>query len=156
MKNIGQCIFTFLVLVLVSIGLYIGRDWNTTTILFPQFIGFPVIGMATVSLVLDIVKLWRGRAGKAVDRESTITAARGILAIFGWLIGFIIVTWVIGFIFAVPIFVFAFMKVQGKYSWIKSIIYAAIAGAFVYIVFVLVFRVVWPKGILIDQISRAL
>ncbi|MFC1905590.1 hypothetical protein ACFLXL_02140 [Chloroflexota bacterium] len=66
--------------------------------------------------------------------------------LFGWLIGFLALIWIIGFLYAVPIYIFAYMKIQGKYSWRRSSIFGVAVTVLVIIIFNLILGVVWPDG----------
>ena len=65
---------------------------------------------------------------------------------FGWLIGFGVLIWAIGIVYSIPIYVFGYLKIVGKYGWLKSGIYAAAAVAVIVILFEYVFRVAWPEA----------
>ena len=64
----------------------------------------------------------------------------------GWLVGFAFLLWAIGIVYAIPIYLFSYMTLQGKYSCLKSGIYAAAATAFVFLLFQYAFSVSWPAG----------
>ncbi len=67
---------------------------------------------------------------------------------FGWLIAFMASMSVIGLIPTTPLFVVAFMRLQGRESWRISLIHAAATTVFVYLVFDQAMRVLWPPTIL--------
>ena len=45
------------------------------------------------------------------------TAARRTLLTFGWIFGFFILILFFGFTIAIPLFVFLYLKIQGKEKW---------------------------------------
>ena len=71
----------------------------------------------------------------------------------GWLVGFAFLVWAIGMVYSIPIYMFSYMTIQGKYGWLKSGIYAAAATAFVFILFQYAFSVAWPEGELISMLG---
>jgi hypothetical protein len=68
---------------------------------------------------------------------------------FAWLIGFVVLVWAIGIEYTIPVYIFSYMKIEGKYGWLKCGIYAVATTAFVTILFEYVFRVAWPEGALL-------
>ena len=64
----------------------------------------------------------------------------------GWLLGFALLVWAIGMMYAIPIYVFSYMTLQGKFGWLKSALYAAAATALIFLLFQYVFHVAWPQG----------
>jgi cytochrome c oxidase subunit IV len=68
----------------------------------------------------------------------------------GWLIGFGVLIWALGIVYSIPIYVFGYLKIIGKYSWLKSGIFAAAATAVIVILFEYVFRVAWPDAALLS------
>jgi hypothetical protein len=148
--------FTSFLIIAIAIGLYQSRGWNPTTALFPQVIGFPMLVLLVIILAVDIIKGRRQKAnGKEDgddDREfSAVTYHSAIY--FYWLVGFGVLIWAIGIEYSIPIYVFSYLKVVGKYSWIKSGLYAVAATAFIVILFGYVFRVAWPQGALLNVLD---
>jgi hypothetical protein len=153
MKSIMQNGFTSLLIIAVAVGLYLSKGWNPTTALFPRVIGFPMLALLIVILAVDII---RGRCQKENgetdgdgDIEFSNETSRTAIY-FGWLIGFGVLIWAIGIVYSIPIYVFSYLKIVGKYSWLKSGIYAAAAAAVIIILFEYVFQVAWPKGALLS------
>ncbi len=147
MKTVAQFIFNLLIIVILSIALYTTRDWPSETALFPRTIGFPILALSVVSLILGLVKARREwtsveRGIASFDRSFVVNAA----GIFGWLAGFAVAIWAFGFQIAVPLFVFLYMKLQGKQSWLSCVLFTVAAAAFVVIFFGWVFHVSWPRG----------
>jgi hypothetical protein len=156
MKNIIQYAFTSLWIILVAIALYVSRNWNSTTALFPQSVGFPILAVLIVTLVVDILKARRrkekGETESDADRKF-LHDNRWMMLYLGWLLGFAFLVWAIGMVYAIPIYVFSYMTLQGKYGWLKSALYAAAASALVFTLFQFVFKVAWPKGELISILN---
>jgi hypothetical protein len=149
MKNIIQYAFTSLWIILVAVALYASRNWNSTTSLFPHSVGDPLLGMLVAILVVDILKARRqkekGETESDEDRKF-LHDNRWMMLYLGWLLGFAFLVWTIGMVYSIPIYVFSYMTLQGKYSWLKSAIYAAAASALVFILFQIAFKVAWPQG----------
>lgn len=153
MKRVAQYVFTFFWILAVAGALYLSRNWNSTTALFPQAVGLPIL---VVLVVIFVAELRKGRrqpenaeVDKEVDREFVTTNGWMILYL-GWLVGFAILVWAIGIVYAIPIYIFCYMTIQGKYGWLKSGLYAVIATAFIFLLFRYAFQVAWPEGALIS------
>jgi hypothetical protein len=153
MTNIIQYVFTSMWIIALAVALYVSRNWNPTTALFPHAVGFPVLALLVVILVVDIRKGRRRKEkGEAEDREF-LTKNRWMTLYLGWLVGFALLIWAIGMVYSIPIYLFSYMTIQGKYGWLKSGLYAAGATAFVFLLFQYAFRVSWPQGELLVMLG---
>ena len=128
------------IIVLVSIGLFVTRDWPYETALFPRFGCIVVLGISILSLVSELVRV----RGHAKEQEDPWRAS----VVFGWLVLFVIGVWAFGYEFAAVAFVFFFMKIPGKQGWRISILFTVFSFAFLFSVFRLLLNVVWPHGAL--------
>jgi len=140
-------------IIALAVALYVSRNWNPTTALFPHAVGFPVLALLVVILVVDIRKGRRRKEkGEAEDREF-LTKNRWMTLYLGWLVGFALLIWAIGMVYSIPIYLFSYMTIQGKYGWLKSGLYAVGATAFVFLLFQYAFRVSWPQGELLVMLG---
>ena len=153
MTTIIQYVFTSLWIIALAVALYVSRNWNPTTALFPHAVGFPILALLVVILVVDIRKGRRRKEkGEAEDKEF-LTKNRWMTLYLGWLVGFALLIWAIGMVYSIPIYLFSYMTIQGKYGWLKSGLYAAGATAFVFLLFQYAFRVSWPQGELLVMLG---
>ncbi len=149
MKDKLNYIFTSILIVAIVVGLFKTRDWNAITALFPRVVGVPALGLSVAILLTSIRK---GRQpvseqSSRADAEFARTFTTAII-LMSWIVGFIILMWVVGINIAIPVYVFAYLKVQGKYGWLWSSIAAICTGLFVFLVFNVTFRIVWPEGVI--------
>jgi len=150
MKNIMQYGFTSLFIIMIAACLYIAKDWNSETALFPRVVGFPMLVLMIAILAVDMKKGRRqDKDGEADDNVEFITMTGRMVRYFAWLIGFLVLTWAIGIEYTIPIYIFSYMKIEGKYGWLKCGIYALATTAFITILFEYVFLVAWPEGALL-------
>ena len=153
MKRRLELAFTLSVLGAVSWGLYAGRGWNATTALFPRAVGFPMLFLLIGILGMGIVK---GRNGKPddVDADSAFreTAAR-MARYFGWLLGFVVAIWAMGISFAIPVYILAYMKIEGRYGWRACVTYASVTAGLITVVYSYLFRVAWPEGAVLRSLG---
>lgn len=122
-------------LVLAGSALYSTLDWPWQTALFPRLIGVPLFLLALIETALCVLGPEGAREGHAVDFELTTdvdpaTARRRTLAIETWIVGFFGLILLVGFPLAVPIFVFAYLKLAGREGWILTIILTATSWLF--------------------------
>ena len=138
-----------LLLILASIGgLVATRGWNSTTALFPRAIALPMLLLALAILLRDILadrRRSREAAGLDAGAAAEDTARLAAVAVrFAWLIAFTLVIWALGLVPAIFLFVVAYMGWQGRCCWGRSVLFAAVTAAAVYLIFNLAFQVVWP------------
>lgn len=67
-----------------------------------------------------------------------------------WMIACVAAMLLIGFLSAVPLFVFSYMKVNGRRPWIESMVTAIFVFAFVYVVFEVLLEYELYRGALFD------
>ena len=146
--------FTSLFIIMIAACLYIAKDWNSETALFPRVVGFPMLVLMIAVLAVDMKKGRRqDKDGEADDNVEFITMTGRMAKYFAWLIGFLVLTWAIGIEYTIPIYIFSHMKIEGKYGWLKCGIYAVATAAFITILFEYVFLVAWPEGALLSILN---
>lgn len=150
MKNVMKYVFTSLLVIMTAVFLYTAEGWNDMTALFPRVVGFPMLVVLIVILAADVKKSRRvDKAGEADDHLYFKTTNIRMARYFSWLIGFVAIIWAVGVNYAIPVYVFSYMKIEGRYGWLKCGVYAFAATAFVIILFERIFRVGWPEGALL-------
>jgi hypothetical protein len=148
--------FTSLLIIAVAAGLYAARGWNPTTALFPRVIGFPMLALLIVILAVDMTRGRRQNKREEIDDEDgeAFSAVTRRTAIYlGWVIGFGVLIWAIGIVYSIPIYVAGYLKIVGKYSWLKSGIYAAAAVIVIILLFEYAFQIAWPEGALLRIVN---
>ena len=92
-------VFTLVVIAATAMGLYLSRSWPRGTALFPRVIGSAVIILSVFSLIRGLGGLRRALAnaprGPLPPRDDEFAVRAPV--IFGWLVGFCILTWAFGF-----------------------------------------------------------
>jgi len=153
-KTKVQLLFAAAIILLIGIGLNEARQWNSATALFPHVVGYPALILAIIILVLDY-RATRRQDKTRKDAENAEFAAVNIrlMRYIGWLIGLVIFAWAIGIVPTVAIYIFGYMKIEGKYSWLASTCYAVAMAAFIFILFEKVLGVAWPEGALLGMLG---
>ncbi|WP_159588227.1 tripartite tricarboxylate transporter permease [Chelativorans xinjiangense] len=149
-------------LVLAGVLVYKALDWPFGARIGPVVIGTAMMLFAAISLFFVIF----ARSDAAVEARSTrksgihmdlasevgdlpprAVALRGA-QFFGWLLVFMASMAVIGLIPTTPLFIVAFMRLEGRERWPVCLGYAVLVMAFVYLVFDRIISVPWPSTIL--------
>jgi hypothetical protein len=152
MKSIMQYGFTLLLIIAVAVALYASRNWNATTALFPKAVGFPMLALLVAVLAMDIKKGRRRKENGKTDGDGDrkfSTATKLTLLYLAWLAGFVVLAWAIGLLYSIPIYIFTYMRIQGRISWLRCGVFAVAATVFVYI-FGSMFQMAWPEGALLS------
>ena len=142
--------FTSFLIIMTAVCLYLARDWNSMTALFPRVVGFPMLALTIAILALDIRNGRRqAKEGAADDDTEFNTTTLRYIKYFAWLIGFVVLIWAIGIVYAMPIYIFSYMKIEGKYGWLRCGMFAIATTIFITILFEYAFRVAWPEAALL-------
>jgi hypothetical protein len=158
MKRIVEYVFTSSVVVAIACALYAGRGWNATTALFPRAVGVPTLVLVIAILVVEVARGRRGEGGSgslaAAEPDAAFGAtARRMVRYFGWLLGFVLAVWAIGLSYAIAVYILAYLRVEGRYGWLKCVVYASVTAGLIAVVYSQVFRVAWPEGALLRSLN---
>lgn len=153
----------YVVLIVVTVVMLVQAvNWPFAARVGPQTVG-------TVLLIAAVTSLLHATMSRASDEhKSRDTSHRGIYmdlvseggglplrvvalragGFFAWLIVFMALMSVIGLIPTIPVFVIAFLRLQGKENWRITLYYAVLTTLFVYLLFDQAIRVFWPSTLL--------
>src|ERR1700688_3768040 len=134
-------------------------DWSFAARIIPTIVGTGAILFCSLSLINDVFGLHERNGGGARAEKSKkihmdiasktahlptkIILVRGFL-FFGWMAGFAACMALIGLIPTVPIFITAFMRLEGRESWKIVIPMAASVVVLIYVVFDQLLAIPWP------------
>jgi putative tricarboxylic transport membrane protein len=154
----GRAVFSGAIAVLAAWALVQTLHWPIKTALYPRAVAIPLLLLAAAETVLNLI-----RSDETNDREAMDTmvstevpadvAVRRTVAIAGWMIGFYLAILLVGFPRAVPVFVFAYLKVYAKERWTLSLILAALAWLGFHLLFIRLLHLPFPDGLLWRLIS---
>jgi hypothetical protein len=121
-----------LVMIVCGYGIVTAWSWPTKAALFPLAIGIPLLCMAAAEALWTLL---RGADPAGEQRDVQFYLGKGslrrTLVAIGWILGFFAAIVLLGFPIAVPLFVFLYLKLQGRESWALSIVFSlAVWGAF--------------------------
>jgi len=123
------------VTIAAAYALYDSWYWPYKTALFPRLISVPLLLLGLLETLLCLYVLEGQREGAAVDFEFStdvdpIKARKRTLSLFLWILGFFALILLIGFLLAVPIFIFLYLKVEGKEGWVLTLSLTAFSWLF--------------------------
>lgn len=140
-------------LMVISVGAILGAmKWDLRASLFPMVVGTFVFFIAGAELLLSVI----GKKEISIKQSSAdfnlsenidqALAIRRTFSAFTWIIGFFILILFFGFQIAIPLFVFSYLKFQGREEWGISIILTVVAWFFFYSLFIWLLHTPFPEG----------
>jgi hypothetical protein len=160
-------LFPAALLSLIAVMFVISLQWDFSAKIIPVIVGVGALTTGGISLANDIFSK-RGRNGadgtpelaaiasskihmdvasKTEHLPPDIILLRGFM-FFGWLVAFLCSMAVIGLIPTVPIFVVAYMRLEGPEKWRHALIMAAAMTILIYVVFDQLLSIPWPPTVL--------
>jgi hypothetical protein len=144
--------FSLALVLIFGAALWQSRKFSFTAGFFPWVIGFPVLIFAIMQLVLELM----GRAAKSDERERgemdlslpMDVVNRRTAVVFGWIFGWLAGIWLFGFIVGTPLCTFLQLKFGEREKWPLSITLTVTVWAFVYVIFVRLLHVPFPKAVI--------
>ena len=130
-------------------AIFAAMAWPWKAALFPLVIGIPVFCLAGAEFVLALFR--SGAEGQAMDFQLSEhlpkeVVVRRTLAIFSWILGFFFAILLLGFPIAIPLFVFLYLKFQGREGWLLSLLLTLMAWGFFYGLFERLLHLPFPAG----------
>lgn len=130
-------------------GVFTAMSWPWKAALFPIVIGIPVFCLAAAEVVWEL--FGSAPAGRAMDFQLSShlpedVARRRTLLTAGWMLGFLAAIVLAGFPIAVPLFVFLYLKVQGREGWGLSILLSLAVWGVFYGLFDRLLHIPFPAG----------
>jgi putative tricarboxylic transport membrane protein len=142
-------LFTLVIATIIAVALFQSRNFGFRAGLFPWVIGIPTLLLALVQLMKDITVHKKERAG---DHETIPPAVvrRRTLSILGWTLGCFLAIWLLGFSYAVPLFIFLYLKLEGREGWLMSVAVTFFSWLFFYALFERMLNVPFPDPLLLS------
>jgi hypothetical protein len=155
-------------LCLFLVMLWMSMDWSFEAKIVPTIVGLGAVISCSLSLANEIFGARHGvnEAGLAESTKAVVTQkihmdvasktahlpgaiilGRGFL-FFGWMVAFLCSMAVIGLIPTVPIFVIAYMRLEGPEKWRHAALMAAVMTTLIYVVFDQLLSIPWPPTLL--------
>ena len=147
-------VFSLFIVVMFICALWQSMRFNVRAGLFPWAIGFPVLALAIVQFVMDLLgKGGRGSEDSPIEAEVELPSDvvnHRTAGIFVWIVSYFAAIWLLGFSIAAPLCTFVQLKLGSKEKWLITLILSGAAWAFIYGVFDRLLHVPFPPGTLFE------
>lgn len=158
MKRKAANLLSVASLALAVAAIIAARQWSPAAAVFPIIIALLVGSLAALNLwIINFAVNWGGREEVPLDLHLSPPAdqpgeVRNVAAIFLWLIGFLLAVFLIGFPPAALLFVFLYLRMEGREGWVVSLIATGLTGLFLYLLFIVILKVSYRQGWLLTVI----
>jgi putative tricarboxylic transport membrane protein len=146
-----------LIMIMSGYAVIAATAWPLKAALFPLVIGIPLFCLAAAEALWTLFGSASKEADEARDFQLTIGkgSARRTLVAAGWILAFFAAIVLLGFPIAIPLFVFLYLKLQGRESWVVSIVMTAAVWGVFYGLFDLLLHLPFPVGWLVAWLGFA-
>lgn len=146
-----------LIMLVAGYGVIAASAWPLKAALFPLVIGIPLFCLAAAEALWTLFGSPPPEADAARDFQLSIRkdTVRRTLAAAGWILAFFAAIVLLGFPIAVPLFVFLYLKLQGRESWRVSIVMTALVWGVFYGLFDALLHLPFPAGWLLTWLGFA-
>jgi hypothetical protein len=136
-----------LIMIVSGYGIIAATAWPWKAALFPLVIGIPLFALAAAEAAWTLFGT-NPTSDEARDFQLSIgqDTLRRTLAASGWILAFFAAIVLLGFAIAVPLFVFLYLKLQGREGWGISIAITLGTWAVFYGLFDLLLHLPFPAG----------
>jgi len=149
-------LFTYFLFFIFLAATVAGWNWPYIAKLMPVYVA------ALPGLILIVAQLARDAFGKASAVETTSGSidmdeiydvkleksveVRRTLIFFGWFIAGAVGIWLLGIVIALPVLVLLYTRIEGKESWITSLMMTAGTYLLIWGLFEYMLETRWPAG----------
>lgn len=157
MHNRASLALAVLIMLVSGYGVLSAWTWPWKAALFPLTIGIPVFCLATAEALWSLF----GKSSEQ-DRASDFqlsrhlpekeTLRRTAIAV-AWMLGFFAAIVLLGFPVALPLFVFVYLKLQGRESWTLSVVFTLVVWGIFYGLFDQLLHLPFPAGWLFSWLA---
>jgi hypothetical protein len=141
MRISGAALFSAALAAAAAYAVLTALRWPSKAALFPLVMGVPLLVLALVQMVIDL--------RTPGTREDAPGAGRAATAVLAWMAAFIALVLLLGFPLAVPLFIFGYLTIAGRESWLLSLVLAGIAWGAFYLLFQRLLHFPFEAGLLI-------
>lgn len=149
MANRASLGLAIVIMIVSGCGIWSALAWPLKAKLFPLVIGIPLFCLALAEALRVLLSKEKAAGDFRLSPEQpNDVALRRTLIAAGWAIGFFVAIVLLGFQVAVPVLVFAYIRLQGKESWVFTLVFTAGVWACFYGLFDLLLHLPFPAGLL--------
>ena len=140
------------ILALTAAFLLVGYRYPPVARQFPVTVAWVMLALAGLDIVSQVdsrigavLKNRLDRGGAAAEEVSSRWLQFAAVA---WLAGFAVSLWLFGVLFAVPVYVFASLRLRGHRPWLRCMMAAIVSTAIVWLLFSVALRIELYRGII--------
>ena len=149
MHSKASLVLGLAIMAVAAWAVFSATQWPWKAALFPLVIGIPVFCLAAAEVLWVLFgSTPRSEAADfqlAQDLPARVMLRRTLLGI-GWILGFFAAIAVLSFPVAVPLFVFCYLKIQGREGWGWSLIFTLAVWVIFYGLFDRLLHLPFPEG----------
>jgi len=152
-KLTPRMLFSLLVVVFFGFLVWEAREWRLQARLYPWTIGIPMIVLAVVNLVQELIGADKAKDSNAGPADVQFTQTENLrvtvfrtLTIMAWILGFLAGFWLFGFSLTLAVLIFCYLKFQTSESWLLSVVLTACAWLIYWGLFEYTLRLPFPEG----------
>ena len=158
MHNRASLILALAIAALSGWAIFSALAWPWKAKLFPLVVGIPLFCLAVAEVLWVLLGSTSSAAAAdfKLSQEHPPEVARRRTAIaVAWIVGFFVLILLLGFLIAVPLLVFAYLKLQGKETWTFSTAFTFALWAAFYGLFDQLLHLPFPAGWLLEWLGLA-
>ena len=154
MKN-EEKIFMLVVLIITVIMVVVSFQYSSGSRMLPLFSGifvFLLMGFLVIMSFFSFLAGWYQKFEmKSILSEKVLSLdeKKREFSVVAWFSGCTVLIYLLGFMIGIPLFLFLFLKIWAKESWLLSVVLAAVVSVVVYFTFVYILRVPLHGGMLL-------
>jgi hypothetical protein len=155
MKNEEKFFMIFLLIIILLMAFF-SFQYSAGSQILPLISGIfsaLIMGFLVVmSFFPKIISFYQKFETKSVLSESELNVAekKREVSVIAWFSGCTAVIYFLGFLIGIPLFLFMFLKIWARESWILSLVLAAVVTGVVYFTFIYILRVPLHSGIFLS------
>lgn len=154
MKN-EEKIFMIVLLIIILLMVFLSFQYSSGSQILPLASGIfsaLIMGFLVImSFFPKIISFYQKFETKPVisEDELNVDEKKREVSVIAWFIGCTAMIYVLGFLIGIPLFLFLFLKLWARESWLLSLVLAAVVLGVVYFAFVYILRVPLHEGVLL-------
>ena len=155
MKN-EEKIFMAILLIIMLVMVFMAFKYSTGARVLPLLSGIAATAMMGVIVLMAFSSRMASLYEKfeAKDILSKVMMSRDEkkreISVVAWFTGCTFIIYLLGFMVGIPVFLFLFLKIWGKESWVLSLVTAGVVLGVIYFSFVDILNVPLHKGIFLE------
>jgi hypothetical protein len=158
MHNRASLILALAIAALSGWAIFSALAWPWKAKLFPLVIGIPLLCLALAEVLWVLLGSTSGAAAAdfqhSQEHPPEVARRRTAIAVT-WIGGFFVLILLLGFLIAVPLLVFAYLRLQGRESWLFSAAFTLAVWAAFYGLFDQLLHLPFPAGLLFEWLGLA-